>query len=80
MIFLVNIAIMNAQRNKDDNDVRNWHAFGGPLGDILYNGRSFFALKEGRLLGAYSTLEEAKDSLRSAKKTERSSDEPKEKP
>jgi hypothetical protein len=65
---------MNAQRNEDYHDVRNWHAFGGPLGDILHNGRSFFAWKEGRLLGAYSTLEEAMESLRSAKKIERSSD------
>ena len=42
---------MNAQPIKNDNDIRNWHAFEGPLGDILHNGRSFFAWKEGRLIG-----------------------------
>ena len=55
---------MNARPNKNDNRVRNWHAFQGPLGEVLHNGRFFFAWKEGRLLGAYTTLEEAMESLR----------------
>ena len=55
---------MNAQAIKDYNEVRNWHAFEGALGDVVYNGRSFFAWKEGRLLGAYSNLEEAMEALR----------------
>jgi len=54
---------MSAQALKDYNEVRNWHAFEGPLGDVVHNGRSFFAWKEGRLLGAYSTLEEAIEAL-----------------
>jgi hypothetical protein len=54
---------MDTRRLKDDNDVRNWHAFGGPLGDVFHNGRSFFAWKEGRPLGAFRTLEEAVESL-----------------
>jgi hypothetical protein len=45
------------------------HAFEGPLGDILHNGRSFFAWKEGRLIGAYTTLEEAMESLCAAEET-----------
>ncbi len=60
---------MNAQPIKNDNDVRNWHAFEGPLGDVLHNGRSFFAWKEGRLIGAYRTLEEAMESLRTGERT-----------
>jgi hypothetical protein len=55
---------MSAQALKDYNEVRNWHAFEGPLGDVVHNGRSFFAWKEGRLLGAYGTLEEAIEALR----------------
>ena len=55
---------MSAQALKDYNEVRNWHAFEGPLGDVVHNGRSFFAWREGRLLGAYSTLEEAIEALR----------------
>jgi hypothetical protein len=60
---------MNAQRFKHDDDVRNWHAFEGPLGDVLHNGRSFFAWREGRLIGAYKTLEEAMESLCAAEKS-----------
>lgn len=60
---------MNARPNKDDNDVRNWHAFQGPLGEVLYNGRFFFAWKEGRLLGAYTALKEAVESLRAAERS-----------
>jgi hypothetical protein len=55
---------MNARPNKDNKEVRNWYAFQGPLGEVLHNGRFFFAWKEGRLLGAYTTLEEAMESLR----------------
>jgi hypothetical protein len=55
---------MSVQAITDYSEVRNWHAFEGPLGDVVHNGRSFFAWKEGRLLGAYSTLEEAIEALR----------------
>jgi hypothetical protein len=55
---------MNARPNKDNKEVRNWYAFQAPLGEVLHNGRFFFAWKEGRLLGAYTTLEEAMESLR----------------
>jgi hypothetical protein len=63
---------MNAQRFKHDDDVRNWHAFAGPLGDVLHNGRCFFVWKEGRLIGAYTTLEEAMESLRAAEESSKS--------
>ena len=65
---------MNARPNKDDSDVRNWHAFQGPLGEVLHNGRFFFAWKEGRLLGAYTTLEEAMESLRMGERAKNTPD------
>jgi hypothetical protein len=68
MVFVESQNAMNAQPIKDDNDVRNWHAFAGPSGDVFYNGRSFFAWKEGRLIGAYRTLEEAMESLRTGQR------------
>jgi hypothetical protein len=55
---------MNAHAIKDYEEVRNWHAFEGPLGDVVHNGRSFFPWKDGRPLGAYRTLEEAMEALR----------------
>jgi hypothetical protein len=65
-IFMVSMEPKNAihaQPSNEDDDVRNWHAFEGPAGYVLHNGRSFFAWKEGRLIGAYRTLEEAMESL-----------------
>jgi len=44
-------------------ELRNWFAFEGPLGEVVYNARYFFAWKEGHLMGTYSTLREATESL-----------------
>ena len=44
-------------------ELRNWFAFEGPLGEVVYNSRYFFAWKEGHLMGTYSTLKEATESL-----------------
>ena len=44
-------------------ELRNWFAFEGPLGEVVYNVRYFFAWKEGHLMGTYSTLKEATESL-----------------
>ena len=52
---------LNAAQIKDE--MRDWFAFEGPLGEVVYNARYFFAWKEGRLMGTYSTLREATDSL-----------------
>jgi len=59
---------MSVQEIKDYYDVRNWRAFEGPFGDVVHNGRSFFACKEGRLIGAYRTLEDAVEALRASSK------------
>ena len=41
----------------------NSFAFEGPLGEVVYDARYFFAWKEGHLMGTYSTLKEATESL-----------------
>ena len=49
---------------------QTWYAFEGPLGDVIHNGRFFFAWKEGCLMGTYNTLEEATASLTSGEARE----------
>ena len=44
-------------------EVRTWHAFEGPSGEVVHSKRFFFAWKDGCLMGTYSTLEEAMESL-----------------
>ena len=51
-------------------ETRTWYAFEGPLGDVIHNGRFFFAWKEGCLMGTYNTLEEATASLTSGEARE----------
>ena len=51
-------------------ETQTWYAFEGPLGDVIHNGRFFFAWKEGCLMGTYNTLEEATASLTSGEARE----------
>ena len=44
-------------------EVRTWYAFDGPSGEVVHNKRFFFAWKDGCLMGTYSTLGEAMESL-----------------
>src|SRR5260370_12862843 len=39
------------------------HAHRGTLGEVIHNGRSFFAWKDGFRIGTHNTLEEAMESL-----------------
>jgi hypothetical protein len=55
-------------------EVRTWYAFERGLGEIIHNKRFFFAWKEGCLMGAYNSLEEATDSLVSGRTPEETSD------
>ena len=55
-----NSALIAAQV-KDE--MRNWYAFEGRSGEVIHNARYFFAWKEGHLMGTYSTLKEAMDSI-----------------
>ncbi len=52
---------LNAAQIKDE--MRNWYAFEGPSGEIVHNARYFFAWKEGHLMGTYSSLKEAMESI-----------------
>ena len=52
---------IDAARISDE--MRNWYAFEGPSGEVVYNARSFFAWKDEHLIGTYSTLKEAMDSI-----------------
>lgn len=38
---------------------RNWHAYEGPLGEVVHIGQYFFAWKDGCRIGRYDTLGEA---------------------
>jgi len=44
---------------KTKSNLRNWYTFAGPLGQVVYNRRYFFAWKDGCLIGTYNTFEEA---------------------
>jgi hypothetical protein len=52
---------MNAEQ--PNNESRPWYEYEGPLGEVVHNGRYFFAWKEGRRIGTYDTFEEAMTSL-----------------
>jgi hypothetical protein len=52
---------LNPAQIKDE--MRNWYAFEGPFGEVVLNARYFFAWKEGHLLGTYTTLKEAMESI-----------------
>jgi len=41
----------------------NWYAYQGALGEVTHDGRYFFARKDGFLIGTYSTLADALESL-----------------
>jgi hypothetical protein len=41
----------------------NYYAYLGPLGEIVRDGVSFFASKDGFLIGEYDTFQRAMDSL-----------------
>jgi hypothetical protein len=43
--------------------VSDWYAYQGPLGQVVHNGRFFFASKDEFLIGTYNTFEEAMESL-----------------
>jgi hypothetical protein len=43
--------------------IRNRCAYQGPLGEVICNDRYFFAWKDGCLIGASKTLEEAMEAL-----------------
>jgi len=55
------MGVLSAVKVKDE--MRNWYAFEGPLGEIVHNTRYFFAWKQGHMVGTYGTLKEAMDSL-----------------
>jgi hypothetical protein len=44
--------------------MRNWYAFEGPSGEVVYNAQSFFAWKDGNLIGTYNTLKGAVEALK----------------
>ena len=44
-------------------EVRTWHAFEGASEEVVHNKRFFFAWKDGCLMGTYSMLGEAMESL-----------------
>jgi hypothetical protein len=48
---------------QSDQLIKHWHAYQGLLGEVMHDGRFFFAWKEGRLIGASQTLDEAMESL-----------------
>jgi hypothetical protein len=41
----------------------NYYAYLGPLGEVVRHGVSFFASKDGFLIGEYDTFRQAMDSL-----------------
>jgi hypothetical protein len=41
----------------------DWYAYQCPLGQVVHNGRFFFASKDEFLIGTYNTFEEAMESL-----------------
>ena len=41
----------------------SYYAYLGPLGEVVSQGASFIASKDGFLIGAYNTLAEAMESL-----------------
>jgi hypothetical protein len=41
----------------------SYYGYRGPLGEIVHQGTSFFARRDGFLIGTYNTLEEALESL-----------------
>ena len=49
-------------------DFRNWNAYQGPLGEVVCNDRYFFAWKDGCLIGASKTHEEAMEAFRLERK------------
>ena len=51
-------------------EIRTWYAFEKPLGEVVHNKRFFFAWKDGCLMGTYSTLGEAMESLEGGRKAE----------
>jgi hypothetical protein len=53
--------VMNAEQIKAE--IRNWYAYQGPLGEVVCNGRYFFAWKDGCLIGTSKILEEVMESL-----------------
>ena len=48
---------------RSDWTFQHWHAYQGPLGEVVYNGQYFFAWKDGCLIGTSKTLEEVMESL-----------------
>jgi hypothetical protein len=44
-------------------EIQNWYAYQGPLGEVVCNDQSFFAWKDGCPIGASKTLEEAMEFL-----------------
>ena len=57
---------INAARVSDD--MRNWYAFEGPSGGVVYNARSFSSWKDGDLIGTYRTLKDAVEALKIKRK------------
>ncbi len=53
--------VLNASQVKAE--IRNWYAFEGPLGEVVHNAKYFFAWREGRLIGTFTTLDDAMKSL-----------------
>ena len=45
-------------------EILNWYAFEGPFGEVVHNGRYFFAWKEDILIGTYDTLKESVEALK----------------
>ena len=60
---------IDAARISDE--MRNWYAFEGPSGEVVYNARSFFAWKDEHLIGTYSTLKEAVEALELKERAEK---------
>jgi hypothetical protein len=52
---------INGELFKDKS--RRWHAYEGPLGEVVHIGQYFFAWRDGFRIGRYDTLEEAMEAL-----------------
>jgi hypothetical protein len=50
-------------KTDDDRDMHHWYAYQGDLGEVVCNGRYFFALKDGCLIGTSKILEEVMEAL-----------------
>jgi hypothetical protein len=65
ILFRLMSTIKNAiDTARISDEMRNWYAFEGPSGEVVYNARSFFAWKDEHLIGTYSTLKEAVEALK----------------